>query len=178
MSNTLMAFLALMLMMLFSLNQNRVIVDSQREAASVELEVLANGVAAQEMQYVASKPFDAYMSQIDPLSPDLNLLTHPNYFPMGAAQDETEFLEDFNMVQPYTVDIPLGDSTGGELPMLYTFKVQAAVIYVDDQGNESATPTWIKEVTLYIDQEVPEGHQAILQRPIIKKRRFSPSWGA
>ena len=65
----------------------------------------------------------------------------------------------------------------GESPTLFTFTVQAAVTYIDDAGDESDEPTWTKEVTLYIEQEVPQGGEAILHRPIIKKRRFSPNWG-
>ena len=171
-----MAFLGMMLMMFFSLNQNRAIVESQREAASVELEVLASGVAAQSMQYIASMPFDAHIADIDPQDPDVNLLTHPDYFPTGASWDESESLEDFHLMQPDTAYVNIG-SDEEEEPVIYAFTVQVAVHYVDEQGNESNTPTWTKEVTLYIERVVPEGSTLVQGPPVIKKRRFSPDWG-
>ena len=169
------AFLAMMLMMFFSLNQNRAIVESQRQAASVEIEVLASGVAAQSMQYIASMPFDAHIAEIDPLNPDLNDLTHPHDFPTGAAWDESESLEDFHLMQPDTAYVNIG-SEEEEDPVIYTFTVEAAVAYIDDQGQESDEPTWTKEVTLYIERVVPEGSTLVQGTPVIKKRRFSPDW--
>ncbi len=175
MNHTIMAFLAMMLMMFFSLNQNRAIVESQREAVSVELEILANGVAAQSMQYIGSMPFDANMSAIDPQNPNLALLTHPDYFPTGTSQDASESLEGFHLMQPDTSYVNIGSDE--EEPVIYAFTVQAAVHYVDEQGNESNTPTWTKEVTLYIERVVPEGSTLVQGPPVIKKRRFSPDWG-
>ena len=180
MSNTMMSFLAMMLMMFFALNQNRAIVESQRQAAAVELEVLASGVAAQSMQYIASRDFDDNMAQIDPQNPDLNLLTHPDDFPTGVAWNDMKNLEDFHLMQPDTAYVTIGSEEieEGQEPVIYTFTVQAAVNYVDAQGNESNTPTWTKEVTLYIERVVPEGSTAVTGTPVIKKRRFSPDWGA
>ncbi len=172
-----MAFLAMILMMFFSLNQNRAIVESQRQAASVELEVLASGVAAQSMQYIASMPFDAHIADIDPQDPDVNLLTHPYDFPTGAVLDESENLEDFHLMQPDTAYVNFGSEEEEEDPVTYAFTVQAAVHYVDEQGNESNTPTWTKEVTLYIERVVPEGSTLVQGPTVIKKRRFSPDWG-
>ena len=174
MPNSMMAFLAMMLMMFFSINQNRAIVESQREAASVELEILASGVAAQSMQYIASMPFDAHMSEIDPQDPDPDLLTHPDDFPTGAAWHDMNNLEEFNLMQPDTAYVNIGSE---EDPVTYAFTVQAAVHYVDAQGTESNTPTWTKEVTLYIERAVPEGSTLVQGPPVIKKRRFSPDWG-
>ncbi len=174
MPNSMMAFLAMMLMMFFSINQNRAIVESQREAASVELEILASGVAAQSMQYIASMPFDAHMSEIDLQDPDPDLLTHPDDFSTGAAWDVAESLEAFHLMEPDTAYVNIGSE---EDPVTYAFTVQATVHYVDAQGTESNTPTWTKEVTLYIERAVPEGSTLVQGPPVIKKRRFSPDWG-
>jgi hypothetical protein len=172
-----MAFLALMLLMFFALNQNQAIVQSQREAAAVELEVLANGVAAETMQYIATKPFDARVADgtVNLQNQDVNALTHPNDFPTGATLDDCENLEDFNHMQPDTVFFQIDTDDAGE-PVGFEFAVQAAVDYIDAYGQVSASPTWTKELTLYVEQVVPSGKEAFLLRPIIKKRRFSPEW--
>ena len=180
MSETLMAFLALMLMMFFSLNQNHSIVELQRESANVEYEVMANAIAAQTMQYIASKPFDARISDgtvsLDNL--DVNQLTHPDDFPTEATPfDETETsLEFFNEMQPQIDYFPLDPASEDTLTGGVPFSIQAVVRYVDANGSVSAVPTWTKEVTLYIEQVPLAGKEASLRQPVIKTRRFSPRW--
>ena len=180
MSETMMSFLALMLMMFFSLNQNHSIVELQRDAAHVEYEIMANAIAAQTMQYIASKPFDARISDgtvsLDNLN--VNQLTHPDNFPTQANPfDETETaLEFFNEMQPqidyFPVDPTTEDTTVSGLP----FSIRAVVTYVDQAGEVSHAPTWTKEVTLMIEQVPLNGAEPYLRTPVIKTRRFSPRW--
>ncbi len=180
MSETMMAFLALMMMMFFSLNQNQSIVELQREAANVEYEIMANAIATQTMLYIASKPFDARISDgtvsLDNLN--VNLLTAPNEFPTNLnPYDETETaLEFFNQMQPLVAYFPVDPVSEDSLVSGYPFSVQAVVNYVDAAGEISTVPTWTKEVTLYIEQVTLEGEEPRLRRPVIKTRRFSPRW--
>ena len=181
MNETLMAFLALMLMMFFSLNQNHSIVELQRESANVEYEVMANAIATQTMQFIASKPFDARISDGTVSLDNLNLaqLTHPDDFPTDASPfDETETaLEFFNQMQPKIDYFPLDPATEDTLVAGIPFSVQAIVTYVDAEGTVSSEPTWTKEVTLYIEQVALNGKEPSLRQPVIKTRRFSPQWG-
>ena len=180
MNETMMTFLALMMMMFFSLNQNRGVVELQRDAAHVEYEIMASAIAAQTMQYIASKPFDARISDgtVSLENLDVNLLTPPSAFPTEANPfDETETaLEFFNEMQPqidyFPVDPASEDTTVSGLP----FSVQAIVTYVDADGEVSSTPTWTKEVTLMIEQVPFSGQETYLRSPVIKTRRFSPRW--
>ena len=180
MSETMMAFLAMMLMMFFSLNQNHGIVELQRESANVEYEVMANAIAAQTMQFIASKPFDARVSDgtvsLDNL--DVNQLTHPDDFPTNASPfDETETaLEFFNQMQPKIDYFPLDPASEDTLTAGIPFSVQAVVTYVDSEGNVSDDPTWTKEVTLYVEQVPLNGKEPRLRQPVVKTRRFSPQW--
>ena len=180
MSETLMAFLAMMLMMFFSMSQNESIVELQREAANVEYEIMANAIAAQTMQYIASKPFDARINDgtVTLQNLNVNLLTPPGNFPIGAdPYDETETaLEFFNQMQPQIDYFPLDPASQDTLLAGLPFTVQAAVHYVDANGNVSNVPTWIKEVTLYVEQLTAPGEEPSLRRPVIKTRRFSPRW--
>lgn len=180
MNETMMAFLAMMLLMFFALNQNESIVELQREAANVEYEIMATGIAAQTMQYIASKPFDARINDgtVTLENLDVNLLTPPNAFPTEAnPYDETETaIEFFNEMQPqisyFSLDPASQDTTLSGIP----FSVQAAVTYVDANGQVSSVPTWTKEVTLYIEQVTMPGKEPYLRTPVIKTRRFSPRW--
>ena len=180
MSETMMAFLAMMLMMFFSLSQNESIVELQREAANVEYEIMANAIAAQTMQYIAAKPFDARINDktVTLQNLDVNLLTWPNDFPVGAnPQDEAETaLEFFNQMQPQIDYFPVNPASEDTLLSGLPFKIQAVVNYVDANGEVSNVPTWTKEVTLYIEQLTAPGEEPYLRQPVIKTRRFSPRW--
>ena len=180
MSETMMAFLALMLMMFFSLNQNHSIVELQREAAHVEYEIMANAIAAQTMHIIASKSFDAKISDgtvsLDNL--DVNQLTHPSQFPTDASPfDETETaLEFFNEMQPQIDYFPVDPATEDTVLSGIPFSIEAVVTYVDEDGEVSGVPTWTKEVTLKIEQVSLNGEEPYLRQPVIKTRRFSPTW--
>ena len=180
MSETMMSFLALMLMMFFSLNQNHSIVELQREAAHVEYEIMANAIAAQTMHYIASKPFDARISDgtVSLENLNVNLLTHPSQFPTDASPfDETETaLEFFNQMQPQLDYFPVDPASEDTLLSGIPFSVEAVVTYVDEDGEVSAEPTWTKEVTLMIEQVPLNGAEPYLRTPVIKTRRFSPQW--
>ena len=58
MSETMLALVALMVVVFFSFSQQRAIVQAQQEIASVELEVLANAVGSEMMQLMATQDFD------------------------------------------------------------------------------------------------------------------------
>lgn len=180
MSETMMAFLALMLMMFFTMNQNTSIVELQREAANVEYEIMANSVATQTMQFIAAKPFDARINDntVTLENLDVNALTSPDNFPTNANPfDETETaLEFFNEMQPQIDFFPADPSIEDSLQGGPAFSIQAIVEYIDANGNVSSTPTWTKEVTLYIEQDTTDGRTTYLRSPVIKKRRFSPRW--
>ncbi len=180
MSETMMAFLAMMLMMFFSLSQNESIVELQREAANVEYEIMANAIAAQTMQYIAATPFDARINDgtVTLQNLDVNLLTPPSNFPVGAnPTDETETaLEFFNQMQPQIDYFPIDPASQDTLLSGLPFTIQAVVHYIDADGEISNVPTWTKEVTLFVEQLTAPGEEPYLRRPVIKTRRFSPRW--
>ncbi len=183
MTETLLAFVALMLVLFFSISQQRNIVESERELASIELEVMANAVGSATMQKIASQPFDAATrganAPVNPQNPDLNGLTPSAEF--GSANnclvaDECEDLDDFHNMGPEVVPFEVGKDDGGNT-LAFAFAVTGTVTYVDENGSPTTSPTWTKEVTLYIDQQVGAGETKYLLQPVVLKRRFSPQWG-
>ncbi|MDX1548706.1 MAG: hypothetical protein R3247_17040 [Rhodothermales bacterium] len=173
------AFLAMMMMMFFALNQNRATVQGQQHAASTEMEVMAHGIASETMQFIATHPFDANISGSRPQNTTTDDLTPPGEFGSGRycerGNDECEDIDDFNQMQPDTLHFTMGVDANGD-PMTFPFMVTARVAYVDADGNESAEPTWTKEVTILVDQVAEEGGKKYLLRPVVKTRRFSPQW--
>lgn len=177
MTDTMMAFLAMMLMMFFSLSQNEAIVLSQKEAASIELEVMAHGALGETMQYLSQQDFDQRTQDgtVTRENLDLSSLTPPEEFPTGQRVDNCTAIECAHLIYPDTVFFPVStDAAGNEIG--FTFVTTAFVQYVDEDGNPSDEPTWTKEVTLYIDQAVEEGETKFLARHVTKKQRFSPKW--
>ncbi|MFQ5571687.1 MAG: hypothetical protein ACE5G0_18560 [Rhodothermales bacterium] len=170
------SFLALMIVMLLSLNQTRSIVQAEREITGVEMEVIAHAKASEQMQYIVSKPFDMNTRNgtIHLSNQDLSSLTHPSQFPRGwvcdsEGEDNCDDVDDFNEMQPLVRHFSVGEDTL-QLP----FEITATVKYVDDYGNPTNTRTWVKEVTVIVDQLVEQGGVRYLSTPVVLKRRVSP----
>ena len=168
------ALVALMITLFFTLNQQRGIVQAEQEIASIELEVLANAVGSEMMQVIATKEFDLATTGVDLQTVTLGDLTVESGFgdelACPAACDD---IDDFNDMQAAVLPFEVGlDEHGNQ--MGFSFSITAEVQYVDDQGNYSSTPTWTKEVTLYVDQVTSSSESKYLLQPIQLKRQFSP----
>ena len=174
MSETMLALVALMITLFFTLNQQRGIVQAEQEIASIELEVLANAIGSEMMQVIATKEFDLATTGVDLQTVALSDLTLESAF--GDSLDcpaACNDIDDFNAMQTHVMPFEVGeDEEGNQLG--FSFMVTAEVQYVNDQGNYSSTPTWTKEVTLYVDQLVSGSESKYLLQPIQVKRQFSP----
>jgi hypothetical protein len=86
MQQTLGAFLAIRAVMTFSLNYHRATLQSQQTAINSEMEVMANAVASDVMNYVASKSFDARTADnsVDCYNRNTDLLTSQSAFGMAV----------------------------------------------------------------------------------------------
>ncbi|MFB3132837.1 MAG: hypothetical protein ACE10K_09995 [Rhodothermales bacterium] len=177
MTETMFSILALSIVMLFSLSQSRGKVQSQRELAAIELEVMANAVASETMQYLAKQPFDEHTKDgtITLQNQNLALLTPASAFPSGWSIDACQDVDDFNNMAPDTVLFQMDLDEAGN-PTGLPFLVTAQVSYIDEAGNQTTAPTWTKEITLFVDQLVEPGGVRYLLQPVVKKRRVSPSW--
>ena len=173
MPQTLIAFGAMILVMLFSMNQQQASLSHSQDIVNTEFELMANARAKEILQLVGSKPFDARIADgsVSPLSGDEpNVLTTHANFGEGNSFDNCEDIDDFNNMIPDTVYFEVREDVG------FDFTVSAEVNYVSADGTVSQTPTWIKEVTLTIDALPGPGGQKYLARPLVIKRQFSPQW--
>ena len=174
MSETMLAMVALMVAVFFAFSQQRSVVQAEQEIASVELEVLANAVGSEVMQLIATQDFDDATIGVDLQTVTLSDLTLPAQFgdtlSCPAVCDD---IDDFNNMKPDTTFFEITrDSLDN--PVGFNFTVVADVKYVNDAGVESSTPTWMKEVTLYVDQAVQGLEKKYLLQPVQLKRQFSP----
>ena len=166
MPQTLGAFLAMMVVMLFTINFQRASIQTQRKMLSSEVDVMANAVASEAMQYVAAKSFDALIASgtMNPSNANVSMLTELSAFGGGIAYADALDIDDFDGVS-HTVTYETG--WGSDLTFVLDFDVH----YVDEaSGLESPTPTWTKEVTIEVSG------QDIMISPIRLKRQFSPLW--
>ncbi|NND71643.1 MAG: hypothetical protein HKN43_08690 [Rhodothermales bacterium] len=171
MPQTIGAFLALSTVMMFSLNYQQTAIQSNMSAVNSEMEVMANAVAAETMQYISSKPFDSNTSNdtVTEKNAVSALLTNPIAFGRDGGFADAMDIDDFHGMEPDSVWFPVTDSDG------FNFTVKATVRYIDDYGTESQVPTWLKEVTLTVDGPENNGHK-LLFHPVSVTRQFSPQW--
>ena len=174
MSETMLALVALMVVVFFSFSQQRAIVRAEQEIASVELEVLANAVGSEMMQLMATQDFDDATIGVDLQTVALSDLTIASQFGDSLSCPATcDDIDDFNNMKPDTTFFEIGRDEADN-PIGFNFTVIAEVKYVDDAGVESSSPTWTKEVALFVDQAVIGNEKKYLLQPILLKRQFSP----
>ncbi|NND71640.1 MAG: hypothetical protein HKN43_08675 [Rhodothermales bacterium] len=174
MPQTLIALGALVLVMLFSMSQQRSSIQHSQNMVSAELEVMANASAKEMMQLIGSKPFDARIADgtiaVQASDDATDLLTAPAQFGYNNSFDDCEDIDDFNRMAPDTLYFDVNGDVGFE------FIVDVEVNYVNSEGEVSSTPTWIKEVTLTVNGLTPDSGLNYLKQPIVLKRQFSPQW--
>lgn len=174
MPQTLLALGALVLVMLFSFNHQRATIRNTQDMVSTELEIMAHARGKEVMQLIGSKPFDSRIADgtvsRHAADSDKNKLTHPSSFGYNNSFDDCEDIDDFNRMRPDTIYFEVQGGSGFE------FTVNAEVNYINDFGQPSSTPTWVKEVVLTIDALPGEGGTKYLHRPVEIKRQFSPQW--
>ncbi|MDX1546513.1 MAG: hypothetical protein R3247_05980, partial [Rhodothermales bacterium] len=143
------AFLALLLVLLYTVNQQQYILEAEREVASIELEVMAQAMGEEEMQLLSTFPFDAYTKNGVPQDATVNDLTPTGQFGdnndcrTGACTD----LDDFHTMLPDTVFFDAGTDADGN-PLRFAFEIHADVTYIDEDGDPTGARTWVKQVTL------------------------------
>ena len=174
MTETMLALVALMITVFFTMSQQRAIVQAEQEMASIELEVMANAVGSEMMQTIAGSEFDLATTGVDLQTVTLGDLTAVTAFGDSLSCPAVcDDIDDFNNMQPSDATYTLGTDSLGN-PIEFDFEITATVAYVDDAGVVSATPTWTKEVTLYVDQMTSGSESKYLLQPIQLKRQFSP----
>ena len=171
MPQTIGAFLALSTVMMFSLNYQQSAIRSSMSSVNSEMEVMANAVASEALQYIASKPYDARTADntITAQNPVSALLTPALGFGFDGKFADAQDIDDFHEMTPDTVWFATSGTDG------FDFTVSASVRYIDQFGNESLIPTWIKEVTLKVDGPDYNGRK-LLFHPVTITRQFSPQW--
>lgn len=174
MPQTLLAFLAIMLVSWMIFGQQRLKLHAQREAVNVQFEVMGSAVASERMQYVASHPFDAKTADgsITQWNANLNDLTPEGSFGTGGQSgciiaSVCKDIDDFHMHRD-TVDF--------EQDVGIQFAIHTAVGYVENDGSPAAGPTWTKEVTVTVHALPMDSDTPFLEAPVKKTRRFSPNW--
>ena len=174
MTETMLSLVALMVVVFFAFSQQRGIVQTQQEIASVELEVLANAIGSEMMQLIATQDFDDATIGVNLQTMALADLTIASQFgdslSCPAACDD---VDDFNNMKPDTSFFEVGRDEADN-PIGFNFRIVAEVKYVDGAGVESLSPTWTKEVTLFVDQALLGNEKKYLLQPIQLKRQFSP----
>ena len=144
MVQSLYAFLAIMMVTTFSLTQRGVIYKSQYNSMVNDVDLIGIGIATEQLDFIASKPFDANY----PVA-DSSFLTPPGSFGLGSSDYMTSLdIDDFHNKTLALKKAAFNDSL--------SFEIQVQVHYVNKAG-ASFTPhssqTNYKEVKVTVNGE-------------------------
>ncbi len=170
MPQTIGAFFAIILVMVFAINFSQSKLESQRKQVSAELETMASAIATDVMQSIASKNFDSEIQAgvVTRNLKNVDQLTPAGKFG-GQTFDTAADIDDYHNMPADTVLYTT--QSGDQLPFSFTVSVN----YVDAYGSVSPSPTWIKEVAVHV-KGPPDPDQELLANPVVLRRQFSPSW--
>lgn len=152
MPQTLLALLALMLAVTFSINQREVTTAAQLRMIESEIGVMATGVANQVFDHIGTYPFDAAGVVDSPTQ-----LRPAASFGTGKGWDKAATIDDFH-----------GKNTEFSIEAAHgsvDFSVSAQVEYVRRDGSQfvaSTSPQYLKQVRVVV--EGPRGFRADLAR--------------
>ncbi len=166
MPQTLLAFLAMMIVTLLSMNQQQSLLRAYEAMLDDEMEVMAGSIALQAMEVIQARAFDS-ATIAGPVT-DPSALTAPpfatdNGCSLRGLNTLCDDVDDFHMMTPDTLSFSL---RGG---LTYRFSVTAEVRYIDTTGSldtPSLTPTYDKEVVVVVrDVPLPNGRH-VLRNPV------------
>lgn len=167
MPQTLLAFLAMMIVTLLSINQQQRILRTYEAMLDDEMEVMAAGVALQALEVIEATAFDsATLGGATVATPaELTALPFPtgNGCSLRGLNALCDDVDDFHQMTPDTLQFTMRDGT------TYAFLVTAEVNYVTTTGAGIApavSQTYDKQVTVIL-QDVPlPGGRRLLFNPV------------
>lgn len=172
MPQSLLAFLSVVLLTTFSLNQKQASLFMELDTINAELEAMAVSAASQRMEHLNVLTYDEQIRNgtITYGSQNTDDLTPTDAFGGGGLMDDALDVDDVHAAPADTVYFTV--ETGAQVGII----VNAAVSYIDDAGLPTTEKTWTKEVTLTVTGPVGNTNPRLLPNPLTIKRRFSPQW--
>ncbi|QXD14504.1 hypothetical protein GQ464_013840 [Rhodocaloribacter litoris] len=179
MPQTLLAFVAMMLMTTYSVSVQRQHVFMQQRDIAREIEEMAGSVALEAMEIIRTRAFDQAVldSTVTRTLSDVDLFsfnTAQEHFTTGRAcsvfglgGDVCDDIDDFHRMQTATVPFPMGTDT------LY-FTLDVEVMYVDENFERHDAPTFHKAVTVSVQDTWPGiDRTPFLNEPVRLSRVFA-----
>lgn len=183
MPQTILAMLALMTAVLFTMGTHRQVIETEREMVANELEVMATGIALEAMEKIRTRAFDQVVaedpnkvyteSQFEPSS-NWNNTTCKPFHGSGAANDCND-LDDFHGMNSATLTFTMGkDASGNDITVPFTVDVE--VTYVDSDLNPVSGNTYQKQVTVFV-QDQQTDNRPFLREPVYISRIYAYNFG-
>ena len=148
MPQTLLAFLAMMIAMLFSLNQQRGALHTQRTMIRNELAMQSTGVVEDVLGEIGALAFDEQLKKENDEADDASDLTLPGAL---GREDKTDDLDDFheeeNIRRYRTMQREVG---GAFVTDTLWFAVAVDVTYADEKGAAQTSQTKFKKATVQV----------------------------
>lgn len=138
MYQTLLAFIALMVVMLLTINQQQALMQLNSGRSDQEIQSLAVSVGQDVLDFIGAKPFDA--ATIAGTVTDASALT-PSPFTTGGDYETAQDIDDFHQIDPYTYVSEVQD-------IAYTLNIEVHYVEDEDPSTESSVQTFSKEVVI------------------------------
>lgn len=164
MQQTLLALLALLVATFLSFNQKQADLQNQSQVVQGEIEQMAVGVAAESMEIIRSRAFDAATDTSDGIVPRDSLTTIEDtgnrckvFF---SGEPECSAIEDFHGMDPAKVSLEYPEGQ-------FQFEIKSInVAYVDKSFDSSSSKTYQKKITIKIQDVPSDGGDPRLTTPI------------
>ncbi len=179
MPQTLLAFVAIMLVTTYTLNVQQQYVFNQQRDVTREIEEMAGSVALEVMEVIRARPFDQAVvdGAVTGTLEDLDLFSFVNatdhFTPgqgcsvFGAGVDLCDDIDDFHKMQTALIPFAMGVDT------VY-FNVDVEVYYVDENLERFDGRTFSKAVTVTVEDTWPGSDlEPYLAQPVQLSRIFS-----
>jgi hypothetical protein len=165
MQQTLFALLALLIATFLSYNQKQATVQNQVQVVQAEMEQMALGVAAQSVQVIRARAYDAVTAGVpsDSLVPT-SAFTDP---PFSTGNDCRAFggsstcddVDDFHEMESATVPFSFPSGT-------FEFTVDVEIRYVDEDLEPAGSQTDRKQILVEVQDDPGSGKSPRLSEPI------------
>jgi hypothetical protein len=138
MYQTLLAFIALMVVMLLTINQQRALMQLNAGRSDQEVQSLAVSAGQDVLDFIGAKPFDA-ATILGTVTDASELTASP--FASGGDYETAQDIDDFHQIDPYTYVSEVEDIS-------YTLNIEVHYVEDDDPSTQSSVQTFSKEVVI------------------------------
>lgn len=162
MPQTLLAFLAILVLTTLTLSQRESKVRNYRKMVSGQMEMIAHGVGVGVIETVASEAFDEYTADSSTATSTDQLEPLPFSTVPPSSRDDIDDYHGAQMIRSFALD----EDT-------LTFTADIRIFYVNSSGERVSDRTFNKEIEVTVQEYLPNGGTSHMIGAVTLKRPVS-----